>query len=123
MRRLVFPNVAFTRLERVGDEDVIVPVTDAEQLEQIVTFPPAEVSLNLDQIRKRVPLADKLHKAAKSKNVLLEEEEWELLQVAFGQASWRAASASVIALADAVAGAESVEVKESRAARRRKRSG
>ncbi len=120
MRRLVFPEVTFTRIEPDGDKAIVVAVTAAEQLEQIVTFPPAEVNLNLDQIRKRVPLAEKLHKASKSKNVLLEEEEWALLQQVFGEASWRAASASVIALADAVAGAETIEVKENRAARRRK---
>ncbi len=121
MRRLVFPEVSFTRIEPDGDKGIVVPITAAEQLEQVVTFPPPEVSLSLDEIRKRVPLADKLRKARRSKQILLEEVEWETLQRAFGQTSWRAATASVVALADAIAGAKTIEVKENRASRRRKK--
>lgn len=121
MRKLIIPDVSFNALD--GDGTVTV-LSAAQQLYRLVMFAQSpERGFTVDDVRRRLPLGEKLDKAKKT--LLLEDAEHALLQEAFKEASWRGASQNVIALADAIENAETVNVdaedhpRPNRAARRR----
>lgn len=117
MKKITLPNVTFTAL--APDGSTVEEISPAQQLYRIVAYPPPQKGLSIDDIRLRLPLADKLAKA--NRTVLLEDGEYTVLMEAMREASWRGVSRDVVALADALAEAETIDVeaKRNRAQRRR----
>jgi hypothetical protein len=108
MKRIDLPEVTFTI--RGPDGKILEAIGAARQLYNIVSFPPPQKGLTLDDIRQRIPLCDKLIGA--DSVLVLEDSEYATLSEAFQEASWSGVSKDIIALADALADAKTVNVEE-----------
>jgi hypothetical protein len=109
MRKVVFPDVQFG----INTDDGYRPMSVAAQLHIIASAPskPGDV-FTIDQIRARLPLVEKLSALKDATEVLLEESEYTELLQAVQQSTWNGVSPAAVALADAIAEAEIVEVDE-----------
>ena len=103
MKKLTVPDIMFATLSEDGQG--MTQISAAQQLYRLVMFSQSpEGGFTVEDIRKRLPLGAKLEKA--NKTVLLEDAEFVILQEAFKAATWRGVSPNIIALADAIEGAE-----------------
>lgn len=129
MRRITLPDITFGAVDRLDNgEEEVVSLSAAQQLYRLVMFAPTDRGFTLEDVRRRLPVGEKLDRVKKNV-LLLEDAEHAIVQEAINAASWRGVSPSVIALADAVENAETVNVDDedrpraSRAARRRAAKG
>jgi hypothetical protein len=112
MRKLSFPAVSFAAQD---EEGAIHTVSAAQQLHQLASVPSdRNRPLTIEDIRHRLPLVEKLSSAAKneSREVLLEEEEYNTLLQAVKSSTWMNVSHAVLELVEAVEKAETVKVEE-----------
>ncbi len=107
MKRITLPDVTFSARD---DDGTPQSISAGQQLYRIVAFPPPQKGLTIDDIRKRLPLCDKLAKT--NGNLLLEDSEYAILTEAFSEANWRGVSHDIVALGDALTDAESVEAEQ-----------
>lgn len=112
MRKLVIPDVGFMALD---EKNTPQRVEAAQQLVQLVSVPSQQgEAFTIDDIRKRLPLVDKLAAAAEdgSDEVLLEDSEYDVLLQAVKASTWTGISRAALELVEAVESAETTGVKE-----------
>ena len=111
MKKITLPDITFSVAGRDG---TVTSIGAAEQLRLLVSFAPSpNEPLTLDDIRRRLPILDKLEAldGKKKQGLVLEDAEYAVLQAVVAGSVWTGVNRDAIALADAVEGAETVEVK------------
>lgn len=119
MKKITLPDVSFATQDRDG---TVQKVSAGQQLLLIASAPTGgKETMSVVEMRSLSSLVGKLQKA-KSRTLILEDEEHKLLAAAVDGVGWGGWSQGAIDLSDAVANPEDIEVKENRASRRRNKA-
>lgn len=116
MRRIKLPDVAFSHMTPEVDTNgkpIIQLNSAAKELGDCVAVPAeGQSSFSLDDIERRLPLLRKLRKADenKSRTLLLEDSEYDLLMEIFAPLRWVAVTDTPLLVRDALANAEVVDI-------------